>query len=73
MVNRNAACGDSHVRPVARLAPGKVAKPQTLRSITAEQMADLARDVAEVCRLGDRDKAVLIGNSRSTNKSGQPP
>ncbi len=40
------------------------AKPQPLRSSTAEQMAELARKVAEVRRLTGRDKVVLIGNSR---------
>jgi triacylglycerol lipase len=49
------------------LAPSEDAKPQPLRSTTAEQMAELARDVAEVRRLSGRDKVVLIGNSRGAN------
>jgi pimeloyl-ACP methyl ester carboxylesterase len=49
------------------LAPGEDAKPQPLRSTTAEQMAELARKVADVRRLTGRDKVVLIGNSRGGN------
>ncbi len=40
------------------------AKPQALRSSTAEQMAELAQKVAEVRKLSGSDKVVLIGNSR---------
>ena len=46
------------------LAPSEDAKPQPLRSTSADQMAELARQVAEVRRLSGRDKVVLIGNSR---------
>lgn len=49
------------------LARGEDAKPQPLRSSTAEQMAELARKVAEVRKLTGRDKVVLIGNSRGGN------
>jgi len=49
------------------LAPGEDAKPQPRRSSTAEQMAELARKVAEVRRLTGRDQVVLIGNSRGGN------
>jgi triacylglycerol lipase len=48
-------------------APAEDAKPQPQRSTTAEQMAELAREVAEVRRLTGRDKVVLIGNSRGGN------
>lgn len=40
------------------------AKPQPLRSSTAEQMAELAQKVAEVRKLTGRDKVVLVGQSR---------
>ena len=40
------------------------AKPQPLRSSTADEMAQLTRKVADVRRLTGRDKVVLIGNSR---------
>ncbi len=49
------------------LAPSEDAKPQPLRSTTAEQMAELARKVADVRRFTGRDKVVLIGNSRGGN------
>ena len=49
------------------LAPGEDAKPQPLRSTTADQMAELARKVADVRKLSGRDKVVLIGNSRGGN------
>lgn len=49
------------------LAPSEDAKPQPLRSTTAEQMAELARKVSDVRRLTGRDKVVLIGNSRGGN------
>ncbi len=49
------------------LAPSEDAKPQPLRSTTADQMAELARQVAEVRSLTGRDKVVLIGNSRGAN------
>ena len=49
------------------LAPSEDAKPQPLRSTAAEQMVELAREVAEVRRLSGRDKVVLIGNSRGAN------
>ncbi len=40
------------------------AKPQALRSSSAEQMAELAQKVAEVRKLTGRDKVVLVGQSR---------
>jgi len=40
------------------------AKAQALRSSTADQMTELAREVAEVRKRTGRDKVVLIGNSR---------
>ena len=43
------------------------AKPQPLRSSTADQLADLAQKVAEVRKLTGSDKVVLIGNSRGGN------
>jgi pimeloyl-ACP methyl ester carboxylesterase len=46
------------------LARSEDDKPQALRSSTAEQMAELAREVATVRKLTGRDKVVLIGNSR---------
>jgi pimeloyl-ACP methyl ester carboxylesterase len=49
------------------LAPSEDAKPQPLRSTTADQMAELARKIADVRRLTGRDKVVLIGNSRGGN------
>jgi pimeloyl-ACP methyl ester carboxylesterase len=49
------------------LAPSEDAKPQPLRSTTADQMAELARKVADVRRLTGRDKVVLVGNSRGGN------
>jgi len=49
------------------LAPGEDAKPQPLRSSTADQMSELARNVAEVRKRTGRDKVVLIGNSRGAN------
>lgn len=49
------------------LARSEDAKPQPLRSSTAEQLADLARKVAEVRSLTGRDKVVLVGNSRGGN------
>ena len=49
------------------LAPSEDAKPQPLRSTTADQMAELTRKVAEVRRLTGRDKVVLVGNSRGGN------
>lgn len=49
------------------LARSEDAKPQPLRSSTAEQMAELARKVAEVRSLTGRDKVVLVGNSRGGN------
>ena len=49
------------------LARSEDAKPPPLRSSTADQMAELARNVAEVRRLTGRDKLVLIGNSRGAN------
>jgi triacylglycerol lipase len=49
------------------LAPSEDAKPQPLRSTTADQMAELARYVAEVRKRTGRDKVVLIGNSRGAN------
>ena len=49
------------------LAPGEDAKPQPLRSTSADQMAELGRKVAEVRRLSGGDKVVLIGNSRGGN------
>ena len=49
------------------LAPAEDAKPQPLCSTTAEQMAELARKVADVRRLTGRDKLVLISQSRGGN------
>ena len=49
------------------LATGEYAKPQPLRSTAAEQMAELARNVAEVRRMTGRDKVALVGNSRGGN------
>jgi len=49
------------------LARSEDAKPQPLRSSTADQMAELAREVAEVRRLTGRDKVALIGSSRGAN------
>lgn len=49
------------------LARNVDAQPQPLRSSTAEQMTELARQVAEVRRLTGRDKVVLIGSSRGGN------
>src|ERR1700694_4686988 len=49
------------------LAPSEDAMPQPLRSSTAEQMAELARKVADVRMLTGRDKVVLIGSSRGGN------
>ena len=49
------------------LARNEDAKPQPLRSSTAEQMAELALKVAEVRKLTGRDKVVLIGSSRGGN------
>jgi pimeloyl-ACP methyl ester carboxylesterase len=49
------------------LATGEYAKPQPLRSTAAEQMAELARNVAEVRRVTGRDKVALVGNSRGGN------
>jgi triacylglycerol lipase len=49
------------------LAANEDAKPQPLRSTSAEQMAELARNVAEVRRVTGRDKVVLVGNSRGGN------
>lgn len=49
------------------LARNEDAKPQPLRSSTAEQMAELALKVADVRRLTGRDKVVLVGNSRGGN------
>ncbi len=49
------------------LARSEDAKPQPLRSSTAEQMAELARKVADVRRLTGRDKVVLISQSRGGN------
>jgi triacylglycerol lipase len=46
------------------LARSEDAKPQPLRSSTADQMAALAREVDAVRKLTGRDKVVLIGNSR---------
>jgi triacylglycerol lipase len=46
------------------LARGVDAKPQPLRSSTAEQMAALAREVAGVRKRTGQDKVVLVGNSR---------
>jgi pimeloyl-ACP methyl ester carboxylesterase len=46
------------------LARSEDAKPQPLRSSTAEQMAELARAVADVRKRSGSDKVVLIGNSR---------
>ena len=46
------------------LARSDDAKPQPLRSSAAEQMAELARAVADVRMRSGRDKVVLIGNSR---------
>ena len=49
------------------LARSEDAKPQPLRSSTAQQMAELAQKVADVRRLTGRDKVVLIGSSRGGN------
>ena len=49
------------------LARSDDAKPQPLRSSTADQMAELARNVADVRKRTGRDKVVLIGNSRGGN------
>lgn len=49
------------------LARSEDAKPQPLRSSAAEQMAELARKVADVRKLTGREKVVLIGNSRGGN------
>jgi pimeloyl-ACP methyl ester carboxylesterase len=49
------------------LARNEDAKPQALRSSTAEQMAELAKIVAEVRKRTGRDKVVLVGNSRGGN------
>lgn len=49
------------------LARSEDAKPQPLRSSTADQMAELAGKVAEVRRLTGREKVVLVGNSRGGN------
>ena len=49
------------------VAPAVDAKPQPLRSTTAQQMAELARKVADVRRLTGRDKVVLISQSRGGN------
>ncbi|MBE0613953.1 MAG: alpha/beta fold hydrolase [Burkholderiales bacterium] len=46
------------------LARSVDARPQPLRSSTADQMAALAREVAEVRKRTGHDKVVLIGNSR---------
>lgn len=46
------------------LARSVDAKPQALRSSTAEQMAELANEVAAVRKRSGSDKVVLIGNSR---------
>ncbi|MCX7172356.1 MAG: hypothetical protein NT159_00090 [Proteobacteria bacterium] len=43
------------------------AKPQPLRSSTADQMAELTQKIAEVRRLTGRDKVILIGQSRGGN------
>lgn len=50
--------------PLARDAD---ARPQPLRSSTAEQMQELAAKVEEVRKLTGRDKVVLIGSSRGGN------
>jgi len=50
--------------PLARSAD---AKPQPLRSSTAEAMQELSAKVDEVLKLTGRDKVVLIGNSRGGN------
>ncbi len=49
------------------LARSDDAKPQPLRSSTAEAMQELAAKVDEVRRLTGRDKVVLVGNSRGAN------
>ncbi len=49
------------------LARSDDAKPQALRSSTADQMAQLAQEVAEMRKLTGRDKVVLIANSRGGN------
>ena len=49
------------------LARSDDAKPQPLRSSTADQMAELARNVADVRKRTGRDMVVLIGNSRGGN------
>jgi pimeloyl-ACP methyl ester carboxylesterase len=46
------------------LARDEDAKPQPLRSSTADQVAELAHKVAEVRKLTGRDKVVLVSNSR---------
>jgi pimeloyl-ACP methyl ester carboxylesterase len=46
------------------LARDEDAKPQPLRSSTADQFAELARKVAEVRKLTGREKVVLVSNSR---------
>jgi triacylglycerol lipase len=49
------------------LARNEDAKPQALRSSTAEQVAELAQKVADVRKFTGRDKVVLVGNSRGGN------
>jgi len=49
------------------LARSDDAKPQPLRSSTADQMRELSAKVDEVRRITGRDKVVLIGNSRGGN------
>src|SRR5688500_2839119 len=49
------------------LARSDDAKPQPLRSSTADQMQELSAKVDEVRRLTGRDKVVLVGNSRGGN------
>ena len=49
------------------LARSDDAKPQPLRSSTADAMRELSAKVAEVRKSTGRDKVVLIGNSRGGN------
>jgi pimeloyl-ACP methyl ester carboxylesterase len=49
------------------LARSEDAKPQPLRSSTAEAMQELAAKVEEVRKATGRDRVVLVGNSRGGN------